>query len=156
MCFLFCYLSFTCSQTQWGCRLCVHHRDFTPGKHIVDNIWDCVSVSQRVLILLSPSFARSQWCQFELRLCQTCVMERDDVIVLVVLRPTPSRDLSGAMHALMRTTTYLEWPHHRHHHHGPNHHGPNHHEPNQDSLAGARQAFWETLRNALQDEGDDV
>ncbi|KAK7089476.1 hypothetical protein V1264_025014 [Littorina saxatilis] len=114
---------------EWGLRLCVHQRDFEAGKHIVDNISDCVSDSERVVLVFSPHFAHSEWCQFELKYCQVNVMERDDVMVLVELRETPSRDMTGAMLAVLQTTTYIEW------------------EDEQD----ARQSFWARLRLALDD-----
>ena len=96
-------------EDRWRLRVCVHQRDFLPGKHILDNISDSVDESDRLLLVFSPHFARSQWCQFELRYCQSCVMERDDVMVLVALRETESRDMSNAMLAVLRTTTYIEW-----------------------------------------------
>ena len=96
-------------EDRWRLRVCVHQRDFLPGKHILDNISDSVDESDRLLLVFSPHFARSQWCQFELRYCQSCVMERDDVMVLVALRETESRDMSNAMFAVLRTTTYIEW-----------------------------------------------
>nr|KAG5690861.1 hypothetical protein BaRGS_028893 [Batillaria attramentaria] len=114
---------------QWGLRLCIHQRDFIPGKHIIDNISDCVDESDRIMMVFSPHFARSEWCQFELKMCQTCVMDRDDVLVLVTLQETVSRDLTGAMLAVMRTTTYIEW----------------------DDSPSARASFWGRLRIALQD-----
>ncbi|XP_070175353.1 toll-like receptor 2 type-2 [Littorina saxatilis] len=116
-------------EREWGLRLCIHQRDFVLGKHIVDNISDCVRDSERVLLVFSPHFARSEWCQFELKYCQVNVMERDDVMVLVELRETPSRDMTGAMLAVLQTTTYIEW------------------EDGQD----ARQSFWARLRLALDD-----
>nr|QNL15344.1 toll-like receptor 35 [Littorina littorea] len=114
---------------EWGLKLCIHQRDFVPGKHIVDNISDCVSDSERVVLVFSPHFARSEWCQFELKYCQVDVMERDDVMVLVELRETPSRDMTGAMLAVLQITTYIEW------------------EDGHD----ARQSFWARLRSALDD-----
>ena len=116
-------------EADWGLRLCLHQRDFRPGKHIVDNISDCVDDSDRVLLVFSPHFARSEWCQFELKYCQSCVMERDDVMVLVALQETDSRDMTGAMLAVLRTTTYIEW------------------EEDRD----ARASFWGRLRLALED-----
>ncbi|XP_070188436.1 toll-like receptor 2 [Littorina saxatilis] len=95
-------------EDEWRLRVCVHQRDFVPGKHIVDNIADCVDESDRVVLVFSPHFARSQWCQFELKYCQSCVMDRDDVMVLVALEETESRDMSSAMLAILRTTTYIE------------------------------------------------
>ncbi|KAK7101130.1 hypothetical protein V1264_023968 [Littorina saxatilis] len=114
---------------EWGMRLCVHQRDFQLGKHIVDNIADCVNASERVILVFSPHFARSQWCQFELKFCQGNVMERDDVMVLVALRETESRDMTGAMMAVLQTTTYIEW----------------------DDDTEARTSFWGRLHLALSD-----
>nr|KAG5709803.1 hypothetical protein BaRGS_032627 [Batillaria attramentaria] len=114
---------------EWGLRVCIHQRDFIPGKHIIDNISDCVDESDRLMMIFSPHFALSEWCQFELKMCLTCVMERDDVLVLVTLQETVSRDLSGAMLAVMRTTTYIEW----------------------DDSPRARASFWGRLRIALED-----
>nr|KAG5688999.1 hypothetical protein BaRGS_005543 [Batillaria attramentaria] len=92
-----------------GLRLCVHQRDFLLGNNITDNIVDCLATSKRVLAVLSPEFAQSQWCQFELELCLRHVIENDDVMVLVMLADVPPRDMSGAMLALLKTTTYVEW-----------------------------------------------
>ncbi|KAK7112270.1 hypothetical protein V1264_011745 [Littorina saxatilis] len=96
-------------EARWGLRLCIHQRDFVPGKHIVDNIADCVDASDRILMVLSPHFAISPWCQFELRYCQGIAMDRDDVMVLVTLQDPGSFDVTGSMMAILRTTTYIQW-----------------------------------------------
>ncbi|KAL8604223.1 hypothetical protein ACOMHN_014791 [Nucella lapillus] len=118
---------------QWGLRLCIHQRDFLPGKHIVDNISDCVEDSERILLVFSPFFTRSEWCQFELKLCQTCVMERDDVLVIVTLQTVGSRDMTGAMMAVLRTTTYIEW------------------EDRDVEEGQGQDMFWERMRVAVED-----
>ncbi|PVD33560.1 hypothetical protein C0Q70_04817 [Pomacea canaliculata] len=92
-----------------GLRLCIHQRDFPVGGNIIDNISTCVHSSKRVLFVLSPHFARSRWCQFELVFCQNYVMERDDVIVLTLLAPISGRDMTDAISAMFKTTTYLAW-----------------------------------------------
>ncbi|XP_025085214.1 toll-like receptor Tollo [Pomacea canaliculata] len=92
-----------------GLRLCVHQRDFPVGGNIIDNISTCVHASKRVLFVLSPHFARSRWCQFELVFCQNYVMERDDVLVLTLLAPISGRDMTDAISAMFKTTTYLAW-----------------------------------------------
>ncbi|KAK7108091.1 toll-like receptor 2 type-2 [Littorina saxatilis] len=95
-----------------GLRLCIHQRDFHPGRHILDNIESCVEASRRVLVVFSPHFALSEWCQFELTLCQRHVMDRGDYLLVVLLRDVPERDLTPGMMAIMRTYTYLQWSHH--------------------------------------------
>nr|KAG5692120.1 hypothetical protein BaRGS_014283 [Batillaria attramentaria] len=87
-------------EEQMELRLCVHQRDFIPGKNITDNIVDSLAVSKRVLALFSPNFAESQWCQFELEMCLSHVVDGDDVMVIVLLEDVPTRDMSGAMLAL--------------------------------------------------------
>ncbi|XP_070180954.1 toll-like receptor 13 [Littorina saxatilis] len=92
-----------------GLRLCLHQRDFTLGRNIVDNIADCVERSKKVMMLFSASFVQSQWCQFELSLCLTHVMDFDDALIIVCLDDVPSRDLTAAMMAVLKTTTYIQW-----------------------------------------------
>ena len=92
-----------------GLRLCVHERDFIPGKNIADNIVECVESSKKVMMVFSDSFVRSQWCQFELALCLRYVMDYDDALVIVCLNDVTSRDLTGAMMAVLKTTTYIQW-----------------------------------------------
>nr|KAG5699324.1 hypothetical protein BaRGS_004261 [Batillaria attramentaria] len=92
-----------------GLRLCIHERDFIPGKQIVDNIMDSVESSKKVMMLFSTNFAKSEWCQFELALCLSHVMEHDDALLVAWLHDIPSRDLTSSMMAVMKTTTCIEW-----------------------------------------------
>nr|KAG5706776.1 hypothetical protein BaRGS_007279 [Batillaria attramentaria] len=110
-----------------GLRLCIHERDFIPGQNIVDNISDCVNSSKKVMMLFSTSFARSEWCQFELNFCLRHVMEHDDALLVLIMHDIPSRDLTTAMMAVMKTTTYIEWAD----------------EPD------ARESFWRRIHIAL-------
>nr|KAG5714288.1 hypothetical protein BaRGS_018505 [Batillaria attramentaria] len=68
-----------------GLRLCLHHRDFNPGRTTVDNIDRCIDASKRVMMVFSSSFARSSWCQHELEVSRNQVIEENDSL-LVVLR----------------------------------------------------------------------
>nr|KAG5697549.1 hypothetical protein BaRGS_019770 [Batillaria attramentaria] len=110
-----------------GLRLCIHQRDFTPGAPIVRNIEESVENSKKVMMIFSKNFAESHWCQFELQLSLSHVMENDDELLVVMLEDIPSRDLTPAMMAVMRTMTYIEWGY----------------EPE------ARASFWGRLRIAL-------
>ena len=95
-----------------GLKLCIHERDFTLGRNIVDNIVESVERSKKILMVFSRSFTRSQWCQFELALCLRSVMEYDDSLVIVCMNDVWSRDMTGAMMAVLKTTTYIEWAEH--------------------------------------------
>ena len=92
-----------------GLRLCVHQRDFHPGRNILDNIEDCVESSKKVMMIFSTHFAHSPWCQFELSLCQRHAMERHDELVVVHVNNTPDCELTPSMAAIMRTSTYISW-----------------------------------------------
>nr|KAG5693290.1 hypothetical protein BaRGS_011611 [Batillaria attramentaria] len=116
-------------EERMGLRLCLHERDFIPGKHIVNNIADCAEASKKVLMVFSTNFALSQWCQFELNYCLRHVMDYDDALVVVMLHDVPARDLTTAMMAVMKTTTYIEW----------------------DDTPDARAAFWGRLRIAFRE-----
>ena len=92
-----------------GLRLCVHQRDFHPGRNILDNIEDCVVSSKKVMMIFSTYFAHSPWCQFELSLCQRHAMERHDELVVVHVNNTRDCELTPSMAAIMRTSTYISW-----------------------------------------------
>ncbi|XP_032835900.1 toll-like receptor 2 [Petromyzon marinus] len=98
-------------------RLCVHERDFIPGRHIMDNIIDCIELSRKTLFIISQSFVESEWCHYELYFAQQRLIEsRDDALVLVLLEPIPHNSVPSRfcrLRCLMKRKTYLEWPAHR-------------------------------------------
>ena len=91
-------------------RVCFHKRDFVPGKNILNNIVDSVKGSKKFLMVFSKDFAASRWCQFELDLCLGHVFDNDDDLIVTCMDDVASRDLTSTMTAVLRTTTYIEWP----------------------------------------------
>nr|QNL15333.1 toll-like receptor 26.2 [Littorina littorea] len=114
-------------ESRLGLRLCVHERDFIPGNNIVDNIVESVQSSKKILMVFSKDFVRSQWCQFELTFCMNHVMNYDDVLLIVCVDDVASRDMTAAMMAVLKTTTYIQW----------------------EELDDAVDSFWGRLRLAL-------
>jgi hypothetical protein len=94
---------------RWGVKLCLHYRDFHPGKQILDNIECCVDDSHRIMFVFSPHFARSNWCQFELSLGLDHAMNRGDHILVVLLSDVNAEELTATMAAILRSCTYLQW-----------------------------------------------
>ena len=92
-------------------RVCFHKRDFVPGKNILNNIVDSVKGSKKFLMVFSKDFAASRWCQFELDLCLGHVFDNDDDLIVTCLDDVASRDVTSTMTAVLRTTTYIQWPH---------------------------------------------
>ncbi|KAK7108145.1 toll-like receptor 13 [Littorina saxatilis] len=111
-----------------GLRLCLHERDFIPGRDIVDNIATMVQSSKKVLMVFSNAFVASQWCQFELSFCLQHAMDTEDALIIVCVDDVASRDLTAAMMAVLKTTTYIQWL---------------------DGDGDAIRAFWGRLRFAL-------
>ncbi|KAM9324975.1 uncharacterized protein PAF06_001089 [Gastrophryne carolinensis] len=68
-------------------KICFHERDFVPGKTIIDNMVTCIQSSQKIVIVLSPDFVRSQWCLFEANLSIFQNSLPHKTIVPVMLKP---------------------------------------------------------------------
>jgi hypothetical protein len=92
-----------------GLRLCIHEREFIPGNDIVDNIADCVESSKKILMVFSRRFVRSHWCQFELAYCLNHVLQHEDALIIVCIDDVVSREMTSAMMAVLKTTTYIQW-----------------------------------------------
>ncbi|NWT63460.1 TLR21 protein, partial [Erythrocercus mccallii] len=95
-------------------RLCLHKRDFVPGKWIVDNIIDSIEKSRKTLFVLSERFVQSEWCKYELDFSHFRLFdENNDVAILVLLEPIQSKAIPKRfckLRKIMNTKTYLEWP----------------------------------------------
>ncbi|XP_062395009.1 toll-like receptor 21 [Sardina pilchardus] len=120
-------------------RLCLHHRDFEPGRYIVDNIVSAVNKSRKTVCVVSQNFLRSEWCSLEIQLASYLFFhELRDVLVLVFLEHIPERQISAyhRMRKVMLKKTYLQWP------------GSDCTDPDQ-----AQELFWVKLRRALGSSG---
>jgi TIR domain/Leucine rich repeat len=51
-------------------RICLHERDFQVGLSILENIIQCMDQSRCLLLVISESFLKSNWCSFEMHLAQ--------------------------------------------------------------------------------------
>uniref|UniRef100_A0A8C3Y362 TIR domain-containing protein n=1 Tax=Catharus ustulatus TaxID=91951 RepID=A0A8C3Y362_CATUS len=94
-------------------RLCLHHRDFCPGRAIVDNIVDAVYNSRHTVCVVSRGYLRSEWCSLEIQMASYRLFdELRDVLVLIFLEDIPEAELSAfhrMRHVLLRRT-HLRWP----------------------------------------------
>ncbi|NXC38628.1 TLR21 protein, partial [Penelope pileata] len=112
-------------------RLCLHKRDFVPGKWIVDNIIDSIEKSHKTLFVLSEHFVQSEWCKYELDFSHFRLFdENNDAAILILLEPIQSQAIPKRfckLRKIMNTRTYLEWP----------------------SGEEQQEMFWENLKAAL-------
>ena len=107
-------------------RLCLHQRNWPTGP-IIENIAESIEASRKVIIVMSNSFAQSQWCQVELAMASGRRLSncRKD-LVLVLLETISEENLTATLRRLLTTYTYLKW---------------NERE---------EEKFWRALRKALQ------
>ncbi|XP_030630837.1 toll-like receptor 2 type-2 [Chanos chanos] len=94
--------------------LCLHKRDFQPGRWIVDNIIDCIEKSHCTLYVLSEHFVTSEWCRYELDFSHfRLIDEKNDSAVLILLEPIEKETIPKRfckLRKVMNSKTYLEWP----------------------------------------------
>ncbi|XP_007260346.3 toll-like receptor 2 type-2 [Astyanax mexicanus] len=94
--------------------LCLHERDFRPGRWIVDNIIDSIEKSHRTLFVLSQHFVTSEWCRYELDFSHFRIVdEHNDSAVLILLEPIAKQTIPKRfckLRKIMNSKTYLEWP----------------------------------------------
>nr|AFK76488.1 toll-like receptor 22d [Gadus morhua] len=118
-------------EDEQGWRLCLHHRDFQPGKPIMENITDSIYGSRKTICVVSRDYLQSEWCSREIQLASFRLFdEQKDVLILVFLEDIPMQQLSPyyRMRRLLKRKTYLSW-----------------------SRADAHpDLFWEKLRQALE------
>ncbi|XP_042346730.1 toll-like receptor 21 [Plectropomus leopardus] len=143
------FISYNSSDEQWvieqllpnlegngsSFKLCLHHRDFEPGRNIVDNIVSAVYSSRKTICVVSRNFLRSEWCSLEIQLASYRLFdEHRDVLLLVFLEPISERQVSSyhRMRKVMLKKTYLQWP------------GSDCTDPTQ-----AQEMFWSKLRRAM-------
>ncbi|XP_075305522.1 uncharacterized protein LOC142367435 isoform X2 [Odontesthes bonariensis] len=116
-----------------GWRLCLHHRDFQPGKPIIENITDAIYGSRKTICVISRPYLQSEWCSREIQMASFRLFdEQKDVLILLFLEEIPSHQLSPyyRMRKLVKKRTYLSWP----------------------QAAQHPGVFWQNLQRALQTE----
>ncbi|XP_042791197.1 toll-like receptor 2 [Panthera leo] len=77
-------------------KLCLHKRDFIPGKWIIDNIIDSIEKSHKTIFVLSENFVKSEGCKYELDFSHFRLFdENNDAVVLILLEPIEKKAISS-------------------------------------------------------------
>ena len=67
--------------------------------------------SRKTILVLTPSFVRSYWCDYELQMARMrCFEEGRDIIIVIILKPVAASNMNHTLRTLVKTVTYLEWP----------------------------------------------
>ncbi|XP_070574401.1 uncharacterized protein [Ptychodera flava] len=60
-------------------------KDFIGGKAITSNIMNCIKMSRKTVLVLSPDFLRSPWCEYEMQIVLREHLFRERKVVIPVL-----------------------------------------------------------------------
>ena len=111
-----------------GFKFCISHRDFRAGEILEEVIVDSIAKSRKTILVLTPHFVSSQWCNFELSIARNQLFDEGrDVILPVILEPLPAASINKTLHNILRKKLYLEW----------------------DEDGDAQKLFWQKLTDAL-------
>ncbi|XP_064598020.1 toll-like receptor 13 [Liolophura sinensis] len=92
-------------------KLCIHDRDFTPGKPIHENIVDKMRESRKILLIISQHFLESTYgpLEIEYAVMKSLSDGRDDIILCVLMEDIPVRQMPKALRNLWHKITFLKW-----------------------------------------------
>ena len=91
-------------------NLCIHSRNFVPGRDIKDNIEEAIEASNSAIIVMSQGFVDSMWCKEEFTHCYIENM-KDAAFNLFVIMMQPEDTLvniSPYMKTFFANKTYLQ------------------------------------------------
>ncbi|KAL4217552.1 hypothetical protein ACF0H5_022294 [Mactra antiquata] len=94
---------------EYNLNLCVHERDFPVGGFINDTIVQHMRESRRIILVLSNSFATSDWCMFELQVAHSMHIEDNVDVIIILIEGIEAKNMNNSMKVFLETTTYLEW-----------------------------------------------
>ena len=91
-------------------RLCVHSRDFTPGRDIKDNIEEAIEGSNSAIIIMSQGFVDSMWCKEEFTHCYIENMKDESFnLFVIMMQPVDTLvNISPYMKTFFANKTYLQ------------------------------------------------
>ncbi|XP_077982524.1 uncharacterized protein LOC144437455 [Glandiceps talaboti] len=98
-------------EKKYGFKLCLHHRDFIIGEAIVENIITSIKDSRRTILILSPAFVESEWCDYEVLMAhREMIGLKQKLIPLMFDDVTKMGNIRPSLKSILNTITYISWP----------------------------------------------
>ncbi|XP_077866716.1 uncharacterized protein LOC144355185, partial [Saccoglossus kowalevskii] len=93
-------------------KLIIHHRNFTPGMPIVDNIIHAIQNSRRTILILSPEFIKSDWCNYEVDQARVEMFGLRHKLIPIMFKDVTHMgdEMSATLKSILDTINYLVWP----------------------------------------------
>ena len=95
-------------------KLCLHSRDFVPGRDIAGNITNAIHTSRRTVIVISTHFIQSYWCMFEFNMARMESLysrEGERVLFLLLYEEVPAKELPLVFLEHYQSQSYIAYPH---------------------------------------------
>ncbi|XP_052099451.1 toll-like receptor 4 [Mytilus californianus] len=96
-----------------GLKLCIHQRDFLPGRDIAENITSAIHDSRKIVVIMSPNYLDSYWCMFEYNMARVESIysrNKENILFLVFLQQMSPRGLPLFVLELVQSQSYIEYP----------------------------------------------
>ncbi|XP_046551177.1 toll-like receptor 4 [Haliotis rubra] len=99
-------------EKRFGLRLCIHQRDFMVGEPITANVVNAIQSSRKTIILLTPNFLESSWCEYEVHMAKfESIHSGRDIFCVVWLIDVPdTRRISRDVLDEIEHGTYIKYP----------------------------------------------
>ena len=95
-------------EDEHGFKLCVHERDFEIGIPIRENITKAVNSSRRTIVVLTPEYAGSFWCNLEfLEAKVKAFNDSTNYIIVILFKPVEHTKLDMTLRLYLETNTYV-------------------------------------------------
>ena len=76
----------------------------------MDNVVESVESSRKTVLIVTNTFASSQWCYFELVMAQSRLFREDrDNLILVMMEKINDDLITPRLRYQMERQTYIEW-----------------------------------------------
>ncbi|XP_070533223.1 uncharacterized protein [Ptychodera flava] len=110
-------------------RLCLHQRDFQGGRSIFYNIEEALNKSRCTILVLSPAFIESKWCQFETMSAMRRLVDSGQRLIPIMKEDVMHLELPLLMKRILDSVTYIKWT--------------------QNGTAKQKEKFWNELSSAI-------
>jgi hypothetical protein len=96
-------------ETGESCKLCFHHRDFTVGAAVTDNIINSIHNSYHTVLIVSNDFLKSDWCMLEFRIAlHRSLQDKNRHLIFVIKDNVRFDNLDPDFKNCISTHTYLK------------------------------------------------
>ncbi|XP_063433221.1 interleukin-18 receptor 1-like [Mytilus trossulus] len=101
-------------EKQLGYKLCIHHKDFLPGKAISTNIVDSIVNSRRSILIISKEYLQGGYTTFEYEMAYAEMITSNSKHQIIPVLVDKFENLQGlmddTMKCILKSVTYITWP----------------------------------------------